>query len=128
MQFANITNKGRAWFRSSLAVLVVYNLAVALSGCAATEEDIADQDDNVSVDQGSESTETATEALSYPGGSWVLTCPNRTVRYDSGGHPAQIIADCYNKKHKLVHNGVWVWDCNTGCFWNNDGHLTCGNC
>ncbi|MGC4063878.1 MAG: hypothetical protein QM784_04430, partial [Polyangiaceae bacterium] len=91
-------------------------------------EDIADQDDNVVADQGSETTETATEALRYPGGSWVLTCPSRTVRYDSSGNPAQIIADCYNKKHKLVHNRVWVWDCSTGCFWNDDGHLKCGNC
>lgn len=70
----------------------------------------------------------AAASASYPGGSWTCSCPDRTVNYGSDGRPAQIIAYCYDRSHKLVRNGVWVWSCSTGCFWNNNGKLTCGSC
>jgi hypothetical protein len=105
----------------------------ALAGCAEemdTPDEVSSENAALSTDHVDNApSETSVKAQAgYPGGSWVQSCPDRTVRYDSGGNPAQIIAYCYSRSHRLVRNGVWVWDCSTGCFWNDDGHLRCGGC
>jgi hypothetical protein len=104
--------------------------AAALGGCGAAEDVTAQAQelttDKVPVKEARPGGNTPD--VFFPGGSWIQTCPSYSIHYDNSGNAAQMSADCYNKHHGLVHNEVWVWDCGTGCYWNNDGHLTCGNC
>jgi hypothetical protein len=124
--------------KTILAAALGCLLVLDLAGCggdpagsldeSANSSTPAAQQDSSTRAQDSAGLSAAAAGSSVPGGSWACSCPSWEVRYGSNGKPAQLIASCYNTHHKLVRNEIWVWNCSTGCFFNNNGKITCGRC